>query len=179
MEAGKLCGRIFASAAKTRNKVVTLTFLRRDGKILLGMKKRGLGQGKWNGFGGKVEAGETVTQAAARELLEECGMVVKEESLLENAVILQQLQDFKELLEIHVFQTSEFTGEPKETEEMRPQWFQESQIPFDEMWVDDKLWYPLMLKKERFRAYYTFPDHSNIGEQDIQVLASGDNFFKE
>jgi 8-oxo-dGTP pyrophosphatase MutT (NUDIX family) len=41
----------------------------------VGLKKRGFGQGKWNGFGGKVEAGETIEAAAAREL--------KEESLVE------------------------------------------------------------------------------------------------
>ena len=29
-----------------------------DGRILLGRKKRGMGFGKWNGFGGKIEAGE-------------------------------------------------------------------------------------------------------------------------
>jgi len=36
-------------------KVLTLVFLRRPGQILLGMKKRGFGQGRWNGFGGKGE----------------------------------------------------------------------------------------------------------------------------
>ena len=39
--------------------------------MLLGMKKRGFGTGKWNGFGGKVEVGETVADAAQRELEEE------------------------------------------------------------------------------------------------------------
>ncbi|CAN0505072.1 unnamed protein product, partial [Ectocarpus sp. 12 AP-2014] len=33
-------------------------------EILLGMKKRGFGEGKWNGFGGKVESGESVEEAA-------------------------------------------------------------------------------------------------------------------
>ena len=35
---------IFKMAAKTENKVLTLTFLREGTKILLGMKKRGLGE---------------------------------------------------------------------------------------------------------------------------------------
>lgn len=35
-------------------------------QILLGMKKRGLGSGKWNGFGGKVEPNETIEEAAKR-----------------------------------------------------------------------------------------------------------------
>ena len=48
------------------NKVLTLVFIRRQGEILLGYKKRGFGAGKWNGFGGKVEAGETIEEAAER-----------------------------------------------------------------------------------------------------------------
>jgi len=38
------------------------------------MKKRGFGVGKWNGFGGKVENGETVFDGAMRELQEECSI---------------------------------------------------------------------------------------------------------
>ena len=45
--------------------------------ILLGMKKRGFGTGKWNGFGGKVEAGESNEQAALRELKEESSIIAK------------------------------------------------------------------------------------------------------
>ena len=52
-----------------KRKVLTLVFLRREGEVLLGMKKRGFGEGKWNGFGGKVEAGETIVEAAAREVI--------------------------------------------------------------------------------------------------------------
>ena len=56
-----------------QRKVLTLVLLREDNRVLLGMKKRGFGAGKWNGFGGKLEAGETVVEAAAREVREECG----------------------------------------------------------------------------------------------------------
>ncbi|XP_037783471.1 7,8-dihydro-8-oxoguanine triphosphatase-like [Penaeus monodon] len=54
-------------------KLLTLMFIREGEKILLGYKKRGFGQGRWNGFGGKVEAGETPEQAAIRETKEEAG----------------------------------------------------------------------------------------------------------
>ena len=40
-------------------------------RLLLGLKKRGFGQGKWNGFGGKLDEGETPRQAAIREMKEE------------------------------------------------------------------------------------------------------------
>ena len=48
------------------NKVLTLVLIRESTRVLLGMKKRGFGQGRWNGFGGKVEKGETILQAAVR-----------------------------------------------------------------------------------------------------------------
>lgn len=47
-------------------KVFSLVFVRNASDILLGWKKRGFGQGKWNGFGGKVEPGETIIQGAVR-----------------------------------------------------------------------------------------------------------------
>jgi 8-oxo-dGTP pyrophosphatase MutT (NUDIX family) len=55
-------------------KHVTIMFLRREGELLLAMKKRGFGQGKWNGAGGKAEPGETPLQAAIRETEEEIGV---------------------------------------------------------------------------------------------------------
>lgn len=47
-------------------KVLTLALIRNQQRVLLGMKKRGFGQGLWNGFGGKVEEGETIKEAAKR-----------------------------------------------------------------------------------------------------------------
>ena len=62
-------------------KASTLVVLMRGGRALLGMKKRGFGEGKWNGFGGKLEHGESIAQCAARELEEESGLSVSVESL--------------------------------------------------------------------------------------------------
>ena len=54
----------------------TLMLIVDENKILLGMKKRGFGEGKWNGFGGKVNEGETIEEAAIREMKEEAGVIV-------------------------------------------------------------------------------------------------------
>lgn len=48
------------------NKLLTLLFVLEPGRVLLGMKKRGFGEGRWNGFGGKVQGGETVEEGAIR-----------------------------------------------------------------------------------------------------------------
>ena len=54
------------SVERPPNKVLTLLFALRPGHVLLGMKKRGFGKGRWNGFGGKVEKDETIEEAAIR-----------------------------------------------------------------------------------------------------------------
>ena len=46
-------------------KLLTLVFLREGSKVLLGMKKRGFGVGKWNGFGGKVSAHRTESRRSS------------------------------------------------------------------------------------------------------------------
>ncbi len=61
-------------------KVCTLLLLKHENRVLLGMKKRGFGMGKWNGFGGKVDPGETLLAAALREMQEESGVAVSPET---------------------------------------------------------------------------------------------------
>jgi len=79
----------------------TLVLVYDDKKILLGMKKRGFGLGKWNGFGGKVEKGEDVFGAAERELFEESCLKIKNK----NSLVKRGIIDFcfennlKEILE--------------------------------------------------------------------------------
>ena len=50
----------------TKNKLYTSVFILNEANVLLGMKKRGFGVGRWNGFGGKVDADETILEAAKR-----------------------------------------------------------------------------------------------------------------
>ncbi len=139
-------------------KLLTLCLVLRGGKVLLGMKKRGFGEGRWNGFGGKVEKGETIEEAARRELKEEAGILAKK--MKKQGVLRFTFEDSpKELLEVHVFSVSSFEGRPAESGEMRPKWFKVGQIPFAKMWPDDKIWLPLLLKKKRFEGSFHFLDN--------------------
>lgn len=49
-------------------KLLTLVFIQKCNQILLGYKKRGFGASKWNGFGGKVNFNESITDAAVRSV---------------------------------------------------------------------------------------------------------------
>eukprot|EP00668_Euglena_longa_P032948 GGOE01042439.1.p1 GENE.GGOE01042439.1~~GGOE01042439.1.p1 ORF type:complete len:210 (+),score=66.56 GGOE01042439.1:38-631(+) len=144
------------------NKQLTLVLLTRqaaDGsgrEVLLGQKKRGFGAGRWNGFGGKVEGRETITEGAQRELQEEA--CIEALDLVQKGVLTFDITSLPELLEVHVFAASEYRGVPTETEEMRPRWFPEDAIPFREMWADDALWFPLLLQGHCFVGWFVFRD---------------------
>jgi len=141
-------------------KVLTLAFVRENGRILLGMKKRGFGQGRWNGFGGKVEKGETIEEGARRELLEESG--VKTDTLENIGLINFEFINDPVILEVHVFETRQYSGTPIETEEMAPKWYDEKDIPFSEMWPDDQFWFPYMLTGKKFEAFFKFEGMDNV-----------------
>lgn len=138
--------------------ITTLIFPINEQEVLLGLKKRGFGNGLWNGFGGKVLAGETVEQAALRELEEECGLTAH--NLEKFAELNFKFADGLHII-THVFFSYEYSGQIKETEEMRPQWFIHSQVPYQQMWTDDKLWLPKVLNGEKLSAVFHFDDAQN------------------
>ena len=140
-------------------KILTLCIVVKENKILLGMKKRGFGAGRWNGFGGKVEPNETIEDAAKRELKEECEITaVKMEKV---GLIDFKFENDQKILETHIFYISEFLGNPTETEEMKPEWFDTNKIPYDKMWSDDTFWLPLLLKKKKFKGEFLFDKPSD------------------
>ncbi|KAI0659397.1 NUDIX hydrolase domain-like protein [Cubamyces menziesii] len=141
-----------------------------DKKVLLGLKKRGIGMGLWNGFGGKVDPGETPEQAAVRELQEEAGITAP---LQQCGTLLFVVDGVDTAFDISVFNAYEYTGTVTESEEMRPEWFsiQKSMlpphhplttidhgeasetlppIPLQTMWADDEFWLPLMFARRYF-----------------------------
>ena len=131
----------------------TLVFVVRAGKILLIHKKTGLGKGKINGPGGKLEAGESPKECAVRECREELGITV---SNLEYCG--QHRFQFVDGYSIHVwvYRTSDFTGVPTETEEAKPLWVPLDEIPYEHMWEDDRIWLPMLLRGERFTSRWIF-----------------------
>jgi len=147
-------------------KIFTLCLVHVGNTVLLGMKKRGFGQGKWNGFGGKVAEGESVQDAAKRELFEESGL--KAQDLQKMGVVEFSWKNTpEEILQVHIFKTTQVTGEPKETEEMRPQWFLTSKVPFDQMWPSDRYWFPLLLENKQFTGTCIFDNADTIVEYQL------------
>ncbi len=149
-------------------KELTLAVITQDDRILLGMKKRGFGEGKWNGFGGKVMAGETIEDAARREVREEAGIEVID--LKKSGLIDFEFKGNPEILEVHIFYANDFHGQITESDEMKPQWYQIDEIPFDLMWADDRHWMPLLLAGKKFRGKFLFDGMDTIVQHELSEV---------
>lgn len=149
-------------------KTCSLLLLIRDDEILLAMKKRGFGAGLWNGVGGKVESGETIEQATIRETQEEIGVTPLQ--LHKVAVHDFVFPDGTPDMEVHAFTSNSWQGTPAETEEMAPKWFKLADIPYDDMWDDDQLWLPLILRGKLLTTKFTFDATNKMTAAELLIV---------
>lgn len=146
----------------------TLLFIVRDRQVLLIRKKRGLGAGKVNGPGGKLDDGETWMQAAIREVEEE--IRVTPLNVEERGELKFQFVDGYSI-DVRVFVASNYEGSPAETDEAAPLWFPVDCVPYGEMWADDVIWLPLLFVGKRFTGRFIFENDTML---DHRVVDLGD-----
>jgi 8-oxo-dGTP pyrophosphatase MutT (NUDIX family) len=147
----------------------TLCFLIKGDEVLLAMKKRGFGEGRWNGTGGKPHDGEDINSTAIRETEEEIG--VKPKNLTEVAKLdfyFPHNADWNQ--QVVVYLAQEWDGEPKETEEMLPKWYPKNQLPFDSMWPDDPHWLPPVLAGKKIKAEFLFGEGDKVLDYKVTQL---------
>lgn len=134
---------------------VTLCFCVTARSILLAMKKRGFGVGRWNGFGGGIQTGESIAQAAVREVFEESELIVREGDLISSGLVRFHFAG-EHRITSNIFISRYWEGLPHETEEMKPAWFGQRDIPWENMWTADSEWLPGILQGEKIEGdiYY-------------------------
>lgn len=142
-------------------KQTTLCYPIKDGKVLLAMKKRGFGIGKWNGPGGKNQEGEDMEQTCRRETKEEIGVDL--EGLEHRGVIEFIVESKPEWNQIcSIFVASGVIGEPLESDEMKPAWFALEAVPYTEMWADDPIWLPGVLSGGNVSMRIFFDEEGDV-----------------
>ncbi len=153
-------------------KEMTLGFLIKEDKVLLAMKKRGFGVGKWNGVGGKLEMNEDPESAMKREAYEE--ICIKVLSLRTAGTItfydFENVEYKKNASKVYLYLIDKWEGTPKESEEMKPKWFNINSIPFENMWDDDKYWLKLVLSGKSITSEFLIDETKNkIIEHIVKV----------
>ncbi len=140
-------------------------------KLLLLRKSKGLfGEGKWNAPGGKLRPNEDPEECAIREVLEETGLIVQE---IKQDGILKFYFGAKDAPDwiVYVFSTRSFRGSANPGAEGELRWFSMNEIPYQEMWDDDKFWLPLVIQEKRFRGVFHFDEkaHHLLGHKLIEI----------
>lgn len=153
-----------------KQKQLTLLFLIQENNVLLAMKKRGFGVGRWNGVGGKVEKNETLEEAAIRECQEEIMVTPVTLEKVAKITFNEIHENERKIMIVNVFICTQWSGTPIETEEMRPQWFKKADIPYDNCWADDKYWLPLVLSGKKLEASFTMGENDEVVNHSILEL---------
>lgn len=146
---------------------LTLLYLRNKDQVLLAMKKRGFGVGKWNGVGGKIELNESVEQALIRECQEEICVTPTIFEKSGELVFNEFHNGARTLMNLHIYTATSWKGVPTESEEMKPKWFSEQSMPYDDMWPADKEWLPLVLQGNYVSGEFTLRSDNSVASRNI------------
>lgn len=150
-------------------KLGTLAFPVKDGRVLLGLKKRKHGEGKWNGFGGKALPGEEIETTMLRELTEEAGIVATQFKRVGKLTFANEVND---MWGVVIYLVTGWEGQIVETEEMLPQWYPIDSLPFESMWPDDAYWLPHVLDGEVITGEFVLDDQGGLDTFKLDFVDS-------
>lgn len=156
-------------------KHLTLLFLVRENQVLLAMKKRGFGAGRWNGVGGKVEENETVKEALVRECQEEIFVTPLHFEKVADITFDEKHFGVRDIHHAEVFIGTKWQGEPKESDEMAPQWFEQDNIPYGEMWPDDIYWLAKILAGKKVVGTFHLDDKDEVRDYHLHEVEAFDD----
>jgi 8-oxo-dGTP diphosphatase len=136
--------------------LATLCYVKRDGCTLMLhriKKPNDIHEGKWNGLGGKFEAGETPEECVRREVQEEAGYIIQDPKLHG----LLMFPNFKgNDWYVFVFTATEFSGEMIESPEGNLEWIPDEKLTSLNLWASDHIFLPWLESDEFFSAKFEY-----------------------
>lgn len=147
----------------------TLVYLLKQNQILLGYKKTGVGQGNYVGIGGKIEKDETPLQAAVREVKEEiCVNVISPVLVGEADFVFPDMSSLNHYVFVYI--ATEWFGQIKETDVIKPKWFKQSTLPLDHMWDDAQFWLPAVLSGHKLFGKFIFGMDKKVKKLSLKEM---------
>ena len=128
----------------------SLCYIEKDGKYLMlhrVKKENDLNRDKWVGIGGKFEAGESPEECNSREALEETGLTLHSQRY---CGIVTFVSDKWGTEYMHLFHSTDFSGEIKDCDEGNLEWVKISDIYSLPLWQGDKIFLRLIEKEVPF-----------------------------
>jgi len=137
--------------------LATLCYVKQNGKTLMvhrNKKPNDIHAGKWNGLGGKFEAGETPEECIKREVQEEAGLLIQNPFLHG----LLMFPNFKgNDWYVFVFTANEFDGELLESSpEGRLEWIDDDKLTSLNLWESDHIFLPWLGEGKFFSAKFAY-----------------------
>lgn len=137
--------------------------------VLLAMKKRGFGEGWWNGVGGKLNPNENMEDSLRREAKEELGIdIVAFDKVAEIEFKFPNNPEWDQIMVVYLIRN--WTGEPQESEEMKPQWFDFKDIPYDKMWPADPHFLPQVFAGEKVKAEFVMGEAHKLLSYKVETV---------
>jgi 8-oxo-dGTP diphosphatase len=145
----------------TRDKMVVkeiaLCHVIKNGTLLLIKAESGVNKGKWNAANAEIVQGEKPDKSAIKTLYQQTGIYANK--VVDHGLIRLFLNGKTEYdYRIHVFSTKVFSGDVKPNTEGEAKWFATTDLPYYEMWADDKYWINLVLQGKKFDADFFFDE---------------------
>ena len=142
--------------------LATLCYIKRAGQTLMlhrNKKTNDIHEGKWNGLGGKFEAGESPEMCIRREVQEEAGLFIHDPRLHGLLIFVNfKGNDWY----VFVFSATDFEGNLIDSPEGRLEWIDNDKLLDLPLWPSDAIFLPWLEKDKFFSARFLYAGDSML-----------------